>query len=84
VLEESDDPMRLSSRLNALIEWCRAGRGQYQTLIVIQPGCSNMSVAMREFESALTEDCSDEVIDDEPSYVDFLCDIHRLIQDKMA
>ena len=93
MIEPNDDPNHIATRLSTLLDTFRRGKPQYLNTMIFQDGCPIANEVQQEFFDQLMEDeindstttstgnvkkaCGDE------SYVDFLCDIHRLIQDKL-
>lgn len=87
----TDDPYSISSRTSALIEYCRMNRPFYANLrVLVQKKSLEESIDVKRFSNSLLEDPK-EVLkgekglgseSDRMSYVDFLCYLHRKIQDK--
>jgi protein transport protein SEC24 len=86
----NEDPYSLSSKTNTLIEYLRLNRPFYANLRALSSRHMQDSIDVRRFYNSLIED-SKEVLkgekalgsdSDRMSYVDFLCYLHRKIQDR--
>jgi protein transport protein SEC24 len=89
----TEDPYSLASRTSALIEYLRVNRPFYANLRVLsQKHLLADSLDVRRFWNSLVEDEKEYLKGEKPlgseldrmSYVDFLCYLHRKIQDKFV